>query len=185
MQKGRKKPPQKRDTILTNSHIDMLRLNVGHVLSKSAGFAWDMRLEGQYVEVRPDLRLVRLFADAQLTRTPPGILFEGEIDTARDMECVRCLSGYALHSKVLMSELYTYPSDSESEWTIDEDCILNIAPLLREMLLGEEPIKTLCSPDCQGLCQICGQDWNLDKCACVRESIDARLVVLQKLLKAD
>ena len=78
--------------------------------------------------------------------------------------------------------MYTYPPDSEAEWTIDEDCILNIAPLLREMLLVEEPIKALCGPDCKGLCHVCGQDWNLDRCACVREGVEARFAVLRKLL---
>lgn len=71
------------------------------------------------------------------------------------------------------------------EWTVDEDCVLNLAPLLRELLLVEEPIQALCSAECKGLCSSCGQDWNLDGCACRRESGEARFAVLQELLEAD
>jgi len=171
--------------MLANPYSAMLRFNVGHVLSKSVGFISEIRFSAQQVDVSSDLKLVRLLGDACLTRTPPGILFEGELDVDREMQCVRCLSEYLLHSKVVMSELYTYPPDSESEWTIGEDCMLNVAPLLREMLLVEEPMKSLCGPHCKGLCHFCGQDWNLDRCACVDETVDARFTVLRKFLEAD
>ena len=163
----------------------MLRLNVGHVLNRSVGFSREIRFSGEQVGVAADLMLERLSGEAQLTRIPPGILVEGTIDITRDMQCVRCLAVHALQAEVGISELYTYPPEPEAEWTIDDDCVLNLAPLLREQLLVEEPIQALCSPDCNGLCPACGQDWNLDGCACSRESGDARFAVLQELLEAD
>ena len=163
----------------------MLRLNVGHILNRSVGFSREIRFSGKRVAVASDLTLGRLAGETQLTRTPPGILVEGTIDTTRDMECVRCLSVYALQAGVNISELYTYPPAPAAEWTIDEDCVVNLALLLRDLLLVEEPIQGLCSPDCMGLCPVCGQDWNLDGCACPRESGDARFAVLQELFEAD
>ena len=163
----------------------MLRLNVGHVLSRSVGFIRQVRFSGEQVTVASDLVLTRLASETQLTRTPQGILLEGTIDTTRGMECVRCLAEYTLTAEMDISELYTYPPEPEVEWTVDEDCVLNLAPLLRELLLVEEPIQALCSPDCKGLCTACGQDWNLDGCPCPREGGDARFAVLQELLKAD
>ena len=160
----------------------MLRLNVGHVLNKSVGFSREMRFSGEKVAVASDLMLVRLAGEAQLTRTQPGILVEGKINATRDMECVRCLSVHALQSEVNISELYIYPPETEAEWTIDEDGVLNLAPLLRELLLVEEPIRALCGRECKGLCPVCGQDWNLDGCACPRESGHARFAILQELL---
>lgn len=160
----------------------MLRLNVGHVLNKSVGFSREMRFSGEKVAVASDLMLVCLAGEAQLTRTQPGILVEGTINATRDMECVRCLSVHVLQSAVNISELYTYPPETEVEWTIDEDGVLNLAPLLRELLLVEEPIRALCDRECKGLCPACGQDWNLDGCACQRESGDARFAILQELL---
>ena len=163
----------------------MLRLNVGHVLNRSVGFSREICFSGEQVAVASDLMLARQSGEVQLTRTPPGILVEGKIDTTRDMECVRCLSAYVLQAEAGISELYTYPPDPEAEWTIDDDCVLNLAPLLRDLLLVEEPIQALCSSDCRGLCPTCGQDWNMDGCACPRESSDPRLAVLQELLEAD
>jgi uncharacterized protein len=163
----------------------MLRLNVGHVLSRSVGFIRQVRFSGEQVTVASDLVLTRLASETQLTRTPQGILLEGTIDTTRNMECVRCLSVYAWQAEVNISELYTYPPEPEVEWTIDEDCMLNIAPLLRELLLVEEPMQALCGPDCRGLCPDCGQNWNIGDCACPSESGDARFAVLRELLGAD
>ena len=163
----------------------MLRLNVGHVLSRSAGFIREVRFSGEQVAVASDLVLARLAGETQLTRTPQGILLEGTIDTTRNMECVRCLSVYAWQAEVNISELYTYPPEPEVEWTIDGDCMLNLAPLLRELLLVEEPMQALCDPDCRGLCPGCGQDWNICGCVFPRESGDARFAVLQELLEAD
>ena len=152
----------------------MLRLNVGHVLSRSVGFIRQVRFSGEQVCVASDLVLARMVGETQLTRTPQGILLEGIIDTTRNMECVRCLSVYVWQSDVNISELYTYPPGPEVEWTIDEDCILNIAPLLRELLLVEEPMQALCGLNCRGLCPGCGQNWNIDHCACPSESGDVR-----------
>ena len=171
--------------MLANTYSEMLRLNVGHVLSRSVGFRWEIPISGEQVAVTSDLMLARLTGEVHLTRTPPGILVEGALYATRDMECVRCLSAYALPAEVNMSELYTYPPDPEAEWTIDEDCVLNITALVRELLLVEEPMQALCSPDCKGLCPACGEDWNLDGCACPCESGDARFAVLQELLGSD
>ena len=66
--------------MLANPYSAMLRFNVGHVLSKSVGFISEIRFSAQQVDVSSDLKLVRLLGDACLTRTPPGILFEGELD---------------------------------------------------------------------------------------------------------
>ena len=171
--------------ILATVHSEMLSLNVGHVLGGSVGFSREIHFEGEQVSVASDLMLAWLVGEAKLTRTPPGILVEGTINAARDMECVRCLSMYAMHAEVDISELYTYPPEMEAEWTIDEDCMLNLAPLLRELLVVEEPIQALCRLDCKGLCPTCGQDWNLGGCGCLRESGDARFAMLQELLEAD
>ena len=171
--------------MLANDHSEMLSLNVGHMVGMSVGFSREMSFSGAEVTVASDLMLARLVGDAKLTRTPPGILVEGTINAVRDMECVRCLTVYAMPTEVSISELYTYPPEAEAEWMISEDYILNLAPLLREQLLVEEPIQALCRLDCKGLCHNCGQDWNLSGCACLRESNDARFAVLQELLEVD
>jgi uncharacterized protein len=39
---------------------------------------------------------------------------------------------------------------------------------LREAVLLEEPIRTLCADDCKGLCPQCGADLNSGPCGCDR-----------------
>lgn len=167
------------------TYSEILCLNVGHLLSRSIGFSRKIHFSGQHIVVASDLMLARLSGETRLTRIHLGILVEGTMDAIRDMECVRCLSVYTLNSEVNISELYTYPPDPEADWTIDENCLLNISPLLRELLLVEEPIQALCSQDCKGLCPDCGQDRNQVVCACTRESGDPRLAVLKELLETD
>ena len=61
--------------------------------------------------------------------------------------------------------------------------MIDLAPLVRELSLLSVPIKVLCRPDCQGLCQQSRANLNFGECGCEREEIDPRLAVLQSLLK--
>jgi uncharacterized protein len=46
---------------------------------------------------------------------------------------------------------------------------LALEDVLREQVLLSLPAKTLCKPDCKGLCPRCGADRNRQPCACVGE----------------
>jgi uncharacterized protein len=45
------------------------------------------------------------------------------------------------------------------------------------------PFAPLCSNDCKGLCQTCGQNLNEHKCSCSNEKIDVRFAALKDLFK--
>jgi len=66
---------------------------------------------------------------------------------------------------------------------VGEDGMIDLAPLVRELSLLSVPIKVLCRPDCQGLCQECGANLNLGECGCATDDIDPRFAVLEALLK--
>jgi uncharacterized protein len=68
---------------------------------------------------------------------------------------------------------------------VGEDGMIDLAPLVRELSLLALPIKVLCRPDCQGLCQECGANLNLGDCGCAENEIDPRLAALGSLLKND
>ena len=62
-----------------------------------------------------------------------------------------------------------------------QDLDFDLDSLVREdILLTLEP-KTLCKPDCKGLCPMCGADLNETACSC-KKPTDPRLAVLQQLL---
>lgn len=47
-----------------------------------------------------------------------------------------------------------------------EEPILNLVPLVREIILLSIPMKPLCEEDCKGLCPICGKNKNKEDCKC-------------------
>jgi DUF177 domain-containing protein len=51
---------------------------------------------------------------------------------------------------------------------------LLLEDVLREQVLLSLPVKTLCKPDCKGLCPRCGENRNLHPCSCEEGSNDPR-----------
>jgi uncharacterized protein len=58
---------------------------------------------------------------------------------------------------------------------------LSLEDVLREQVLLSLPARTLCKPDCKGLCPRCGQDRNTDACNCEEASSDPRWGALSGL----
>ena len=59
---------------------------------------------------------------------------------------------------------------------------LDLSELVRQMLILAVPPRSLCRPECQGLCPHCGADLNRRQCACAEQQIDPRLEALRELL---
>jgi uncharacterized protein len=51
---------------------------------------------------------------------------------------------------------------------------LLLEDVVREQVLLSLPSRTLCRPDCKGLCPRCGQNLNVAKCSCDEASADPR-----------
>lgn len=81
--------------------------------------------------------------------------------------CDRCLNeferGYELDFEHIL--IRTESSDDDEYVYCPEDT-LDINELAISDLLLSLPTKILCSPDCKGLCPICGHDLNLSGCGC-------------------
>lgn len=54
--------------------------------------------------------------------------------------------------------------------------------LFNEILIGW-PTKVLCSEDCKGICNVCGQNLNLGTCNCEDTGLDPRMSVVRDLFK--
>jgi uncharacterized protein len=84
-------------------------------------------------------------------------------------------------SDVLVSsvdELYQQvPSDPDAFELGD---MLDLVPMVRELLLLDAPASPLCGPDCAGLCPTCGIDRNIDSCDCGAEPADPRWAALSE-----
>ncbi len=114
-------------------------------------------------------------------------------------QCVRCLKDFADPLSVSVEAEYVregavrkaagvsphgrvdvFGADEEDEpylYTADE---IDLAPMLREQVILAEPMQPLCREDCQGLCGICGQDFNVGRCGCPQEPTYSPFRVLQR-----
>ena len=54
--------------------------------------------------------------------------------------------------------------------------------LFNEILIGW-PTKVLCSEDCKGICNVCGQNLNMGTCGCEDTGLDPRMSVVRDLFK--
>ena len=58
---------------------------------------------------------------------------------------------------------------------------LLLEDVLREQVLLSLPVRTLCKPDCKGLCPRCGQNRNSQDCSCEEGPTDPRWEALSGL----
>ena len=122
-----------------------------------------------------------LDVSVDLTSVEDGVLVQ--VATSVDLvgECVRCLDEVREHHDVTSAEVYFEPgapalttSDDEDE---DADDLFVIGE--RDTLVDPRP---LCSSDCAGLCDVCGEKWVDLPADHEHVVIDPRLASLASLL---
>ena len=150
-----------------------LRFNVGFLLNKPIGTYRDIHFEYPEINLSEDLVIQEFTGAARVSRTPQGLLVQGEFSGKTGEECVRCLENFLQPLTTSFSELYAfnYRSVSESGLILPEDANIDLGPLVREYLLIELPISPICRPDCKGLCPVCGEDLNQVTCEHVAHSV--------------
>jgi uncharacterized protein len=143
-----------------------LRLNVGFLVNQPIGTNREFHFEFPSIHLQPDLDLTDFAGMAKISRTPQGLLVQGQFEARVIAECVRCLTEFDQPLNMDFSELYAFSSRtvSESGLILPEDAHIDLEPLVREYLLIEIPISPLCRPDCKGLCAVCGADLNQEMC---------------------
>lgn len=161
----------------------VLKLNVGFLLSQGIGSTHAVDFAIPAIAVADDLRLGFLTGQLRLSRTHEGILVQGQLHTAVDGECRRCLAEISIAIDLDLEELFTtHPGPGNRiQFKVDDTAVLDLTPLLREEVFLHIPLAPLCKADCAGLCPQCGKDLNEGPCTCERDEIDPRLAVLMQL----
>lgn len=159
----------------------VLKIQVGFLLSEGVGQSREYEFEVPRLRVSDDLMLNYLRGKLRMTRNSRGILVQGVLHTALEGECVRCLDETHVQLEVPIEELYVYPPRPDAEFTLSDDGIMDLAPLVREEIIIDTPMGILCKPDCAGLCPNCGENLNNGTCGCEREETDPRLAALKEL----
>lgn len=154
-------------------------------------------------ELGPDVRQVGpVHSDgrAMLVEEPTGhhetlddIRVVGQLSTDLEILCARCLDPVPYPVKRQFDLLYRpagsdIGEDREVELQ-DKDAAISyyegdgveLQELLREQVLLEVPLKTVCREDCKGLCPHCGLNRNTSECQCSASLTDPRWDALKGL----
>jgi len=167
-----------------NPPNDIFVLNVGFVAQQAIGYSRDFTFEIPEISLPPDLVLRQFEGKVVVSRNSEGLLFLGEFQAYTPATCGRCLGDFEQFLKTDFTELYTFEShvQEDTELVYPENGQIDLGPIVREYLLLEMPINSICKPDCKGLCPVCGNDLNLETCDHEEVAIDPRLDVLRKFL---
>jgi uncharacterized protein len=143
-----------------------LRINIGFLQNQPVGTSREIHFDAPEFKLADEYDPSEVKGMIRLSRTPQGVLAQGEFTTAIRAECVRCLEEFTQPLRTDFTELFSYHThpSSDAAMVIPEDGNVDFAPLVREFLLLEVPIKLLCREDCRGLCVVCGENLNLAIC---------------------
>lgn len=133
------------------------------------------------LEIAPT-RPVRV--SGRLMASGPGSYYwEGRVRTEVRVVCRRCLAAVTAPVDDAVRLLFTEDDDNNdpSAVTIPPHAAeLELADVIREVLILAAPEYPLCREDCRGLCPRCGADLNDGPCGC-RPDTDPRWVALHGL----
>lgn len=117
------------------------------------------------------------------------LLITGKTSVILQLECDRCLE--PVEEKIELDftkDVDLDVSDGDQADELDESnyidgYALDIEQLLCNELLIGWPTKILCSNDCKGICNVCGQNLNHGACSCEDTSLDPRMSVIRDVFK--
>ena len=128
-----------------------------------------------------------IFCKISAEPTNGGFHIYGDIAVELLESCDRCLLSYKSQKNIELNIILTNNDDLLNEKNIDiiqfldSEDFVSLNPLIRDLILLENPIKKLCSKECKGLCANCGTNFNKLDCECEISIEDNRWIELKKL----
>ncbi len=95
---------------------------------------------------------------ARIMRSGAEVFCDVALEAPVEYTCGRCLAKFTDVFK--RSFNVSYEAKPREVLNIDED--------IRQELMLNYPTKLLCKSDCKGLCQNCGQNFNVADCECTK-----------------
>lgn len=168
--------------------------NVAQLMKALVGTSLEETIYEEHIHLDDDFEVVGpLVGRVRIRRTNQGLLVDGWVDLTLELTCTRCLKLFEQPMHISFEEQFCPtidvvsgialpPIDEDEVFPIDEYHQVDLTEAVRQHVLLDIPMVTLCREDCLGLCSQCGHDLSLGPCACKPEA-DARLGVLAKLLQ--
>ncbi len=128
--------------------------------------------------------------DLHLDSVVDGILVRGTLGFHLRLACARCLELQAIDHEVEVAELFLDPAkrveeedEDEPGYELTDDATaIDLTTMVRDALIIDLPVRTLCRDDCQGLCPTCGADRNRQDCGHrAQDEMDPRWAALADL----
>lgn len=151
----------------------------------------------------PDLRFAEpVTGRVEFQNSGDLLNISGQVRTVVEIPCARCLADVRVPLNVTLDERLPLAEVAHPSPPTEEDSgletivssivhleqgrpILDLDELIRQQLIIEIPIRTLCGGDCRGLCPRCGADLNQGPCACPAETVESPFAALSALLEED
>lgn len=154
-----------------------------------------MRTLERVVPAPPDLRVpligvpegADLRLELRMESVTEGVLVTGTVSGRAVGECGRCLRPIETDLDVPVQELFAYPASTTEATTEDDEVgrlhgdLLDLEPVVRDVVVLALPNTPLCRPDCPGLCPGCGAHWEDLPADHSHEQEDPRWAPLRKL----
>lgn len=161
-------------------HLDTPAL----VLDDGSEEPGESRLEAQH-----------LHGDVKVTRLSEGLLVQGDVEAAVQMECSRCLDPLSVQVDARLEEQFQPIVDvltgmpvhredvaeGDESFRIDVNHMMDLTEPVRQAMLVALPMKPLCRDDCKGICPECGSNLNDVNCGHTGEVADDRWSGLRQL----
>jgi uncharacterized protein len=119
-------------------------------------------------------------ARLHLERVSDGVVVRGEIAAQWDGQCSRCLTAVGAEMRVHVDELFEEEPIEGETYRLDH-ALLDLEPMVRDVLTLDLPLAPVCDAACQGLCPACGIDRNQASCDCSTDEPDPRWAALRSL----
>ena len=114
------------------------------------------------------------------------LLIRGTAKLTIVIPCDRCLTDVPTEFGLDFEKVVDL-SDEQKDELDEKNYIdgyhLDVDKLLYNEILIGWPMKILCSDDCKGICNVCGQNLNEGTCDCEDTSLDPRMSVIRDVFK--
>ena len=113
----------------------------------------------------------------------------GQAEITAVAPCDRCLTDVEIHVPLQFEhEVSADPEALDQSDELDENNYIDgysfdVEQLIYNELLVGWPTKILCSEDCKGICNVCGQNLNKGTCNCEDTGLDPRMSVIRDVFK--
>lgn len=157
--------------------------NVSQLLKEPCGFTREYEVDE---EVYFDSTVCPISGRVKLMRTDDGVWVSAPLDAFTPGSCSRCLVDIPKMVRLEIEEEFLpeidintgsrlhSPREFDENFYVSRSNVLDLTEAVIQYIYMSTSIKTMCGPDCRGLCMRCGINLNVGECKCDQSTRDPR-----------